>query len=367
MVSWNGATEMDYSKSAPYNSRKAMDFAYAKDFPTYNFKATNTRTIRAQLAKAMAGTATAKIGFAADSTEAGYTALASTQSPPIVFRDLFEKYGYPIGGSGPVVGNPGGGPGGFLDTRWSFTGAWTTQAGNNNFLYQTVVNGATATFASAKAGTIVKIRYMNNGGPFSYTIDGGASVPVTPSGGGSMATITVTGLANTTHTVVITTTSTSAFYLVWASVENTSGVLVGNFSVCSSTTTNWLDGNFYFPGNELVAWAPHLTFIDLGINDVGAGMNITTLKSNLQALITKFKATGDVVLVTSNPHESLDFTGVNNAKLDLAYENDIPLIDMFNVFESYAVSNPLGLYSDSAHPNAAGYAIKGRNLASAFL
>lgn len=72
-----------------------------------------------------------------------------------------------IQGTDPVVGNPRGGPRGFLDGRWSFTGAWTTQSGDNNFLYQTVVSGATATFTSDKVGSLVQLGYMNNGGPFT--------------------------------------------------------------------------------------------------------------------------------------------------------------------------------------------------------
>jgi lysophospholipase L1-like esterase len=57
--------------------------------------------------------------------------------------------------------------------------------------------------------------------------------------------------------------------------------------------------------------------------------------------------------------EFLDFTALNQAKYELAISNDIPLIDIFGRFTSYAVSNPLGLYNDSAHPSAAGYADKG--------
>lgn len=326
----------------------------------YNWKQSNTRKLRAALGKAMAGSSACKIGFAGDSTTAGYTALAATQSPPIVIRGLLEKFGYPIMGTGPVVGNPGGGPGGFLDGRWSFTGTWTTQASNNNFLYQTVVSGSTALFTSDKPGTIVELRYMNNGGAFTYSIDGAAAVAVTPTGAGTLASVLVTGLANTTHTINVTSTTATAFYLVWADVRAaTSGVLIANYGTCSSTTSDWLNSNFYYPGNMLADWAPNCTFLDLGINDVGGSVATATIKANLQSLITKFQASGDVILLTSNPHQSLDFTAINQAKYELAISNDIPLIDIFDRLTSYAVSNPLGMYNDAAHPSAAGYADKG--------
>jgi hypothetical protein len=337
---------------------------YDQRLNLFNYKQSNTRKLRAALGRARAGTGVGKLGFAGDSTSAGYTALAATQSAPIVVRDFLDKQGYPIKGTGPVVGNPGGGPGGFLDGRWSFTGTWTTQSGNNNFLYQTVVSGATATFTSDKPGSIVELRYMNNGGAFTISVDGASSgagfATVTPTGAGTMASVTLSGLANTTHTVVVTTTSTTAFYLVWCDVrQTTGGLLIANFGVCSSNTANWLDGNFYFPGNLMVEWAPDCTFLDLGINDVGASMTTATIKTNLQSLITKFKATGDVILLTSNPHQSLDFTALNQAKYELAISNDIPLIDIHDRFTSYAVSNPLGYFNDAAHPTAAGYADKG--------
>ena len=335
--------------------------AYDQRLNVYNWKPSNTRHLRAALGRAKSGAGAAKIGFAGDSTTAGYQATASTQSVPIVVRDLLSASGYPIMGTGPVVGNPGGGPGGFLDSRWSFTGSWTTQAGNNNFLYQTTASGATATFTSDKPGTVVELRYMNNGGAFTYAIDGGAATTVTPTGAGTLASVTVTGLANTTHTLTITTTSTSPFYLVWADVRGaTSGVLIANFGVCSSTTGDWVNGNFYFPGNMMADWAPDVTFLNLGINDVGGSVATSTIKANLQTLITQFKASGDVIMVTSNPHQSLNFTALNQAKYQLAISNDIPLIDLYDRFTSYAVSNPLGLYADAAHPNGTGYADLGR-------
>lgn len=75
-------------------------------------------------------------------------------------------------------------------------------------------------------------------------------------------------------------------------------------------------------------------------------------------LITEFKSSGDVILLTSNPHQSLAFTALNQAKYELAISNDIPLIAIYDRFTSYAVSNPLGYFNDAAHPSAAGYADK---------
>lgn len=376
--SWSGtahaSTSVQTTINAPYAAAPATPASYTAGHATgvydqrlcaYNFKPSNTRNLRAALGKAKAGTASCRLGFAGDSTTAGYTAVASTQSAPVVIRDLLEKFGLPVMGTGPVVGNPGGGPGGFLDTRWAFTGTWTTQSSNNNFLYQTVVSGATATFTSDKVGTVVELRYMNNGGPFTYSIDGAAAVTVTPTGAGTLASVLVTGLANTTHALLITTTSTTAFYLCWADVRQTAGVLIANFGVCSSNTTDWTNGNFYYPGNMLTDWAPNCTFLDLGINDVGGSVPTATIKANLQTLISKFQGTGDVILLTSNPHQSLDFSAINQAKYELAVTNDIPLIDTMARFESYAVSNPLGLYNDAAHPSPAGYAEKGRMIFTA--
>ncbi|HEY5695594.1 MAG TPA: GDSL-type esterase/lipase family protein [Candidatus Saccharimonadales bacterium] len=300
-----------------------------------------------------------KIAAVGDSTTAGYRALAATQSWPVLLRTALAAAGYPTMGTGPVVGNPGGAPGGFLDGRYTFSGTWTTQAGNANFLLQTIVNGATATFASDVAGTIVEIKYLNNGGTFSYAIDGGAAVPVTPSGAGSIGTVTVTGLANTTHSVVITATSTSAFYLPWVDVRGaTSGVLVANFGVNSSMTAHWTNNTFYYPGPMSQSWGPNVTFIDLGINDLAGAVTTATYKANLQTLITAYAALGDVFLVIGNPTQSGDRSAYNAACYQLADSNDIPLIDLMERLGTWASMNVQGLAADASHPNAAGYVEK---------
>lgn len=349
--------------------------AYSSSRHAYNFKASNTRRLRAGLAKAKAGVGVVRIGMCGDSTSAGYPS-AATKSAPLQMRSFLESRGYPVNGTGPVVANPGGGPGGYLDDRYATTGSWTTQANNANNILASNQSGSSITFTSDRAGTIVEISYLDLGAGWTYSIDGAAAVAV-PSGGGTgtLKRVTVNGLGSKTHTVRITVTDIPAgtsMYLSWVDVRMaTSGVSVGNFGVNASTTTDWTNQTFYFPQMTLRDWAPDVVFVDLGINDWGSAASPQAdpaeFKGRLQAIIDVFRGNADVILVTSNPFNGLDYQPYNVAKYELADDNDIPLVDVYEMFESWTVSNELGLFADSAHPSLAGYAEKGSALANAIL
>ncbi len=121
-------------------------------------------------------------------------------------------------------------------------------------------------------------------------------------------------------------------------------------------------GNTWNPLPMISNISPDLTIINIGINDWNAATSVGTYTSQMQSIITQALTTGDVILVTPNPSNPSGNASQATQQLyitaiyTLAATNSLLLIDVWSRFVSYAVSNPLGLYGDSLHPNGAGYA-----------
>jgi lysophospholipase L1-like esterase len=105
--------------------------------------------------------------------------------------------------------------------------------------------------------------------------------------------------------------------------------------------------------------APDLTIIMLGINDAQTGISASTYASNIQAIITAAKVSGDVIIMSMVPSDpSLTSTvslGKQYASLlpGLAAANGILCLDVFSRFGATFVSP---LMQNTLHPKPAGYA-----------
>jgi lysophospholipase L1-like esterase len=328
----------------------------------YNFHASNTLRLRAQLAKAQAGIDYCRIALVGDSTTAGYRALpTAAQTFPVVLRKALSAAGFAVAGTGPVIANPDGVAGIVIDGRWSFAGGtWTSQSNNMNHLKQAPALNAVATFTSDTLGTVIEIAYLDSGSGFSYSIDGAAYVPVTLTNTSNILTTVVTVATNSTHTVALKAAGTS-FWAIWVDVRTpTSGVLIGNFGLDGAQTSDWNNtATTYAPGPVVKAWAPHCTFINLSINDAGGAVSVASYTAALQGEITRAKTTGDVILVNAVPTNGVDKTAYRQAQYSLADTNDVPLLDLDDRWgHGYEPMNTYGMFypADSAHPSASGYA-----------
>jgi len=339
------------SGTNPYNQKHDL----------YNFKPENTRRLRWSLARALSKQGICRWAFVGDSTVAGYS--DPTYSVPRILLDALERHGYPVAGTGPVVGNPGGSAGTMIDPRWSFTGTWTAQGGaaSPNFVRTAAQTGATATFTSDRKGTFVKLAHFSSA-PVNWTLDGVAQTQIPASAANQITYTTVSGLSDATHTLTLTTTSTANVNLVYGEVGySTYGLSFMNAGTNSTRAADWTNTTYYYGGPTTLAWLPHVTFISLGHNDknVGAGVDVATFKASTQTLIDNFKQSGssNVILVCQNPNQTGDFSDYNKAKYELADSNNIPLIDIYHRWgESYATASATGFTADGAHPSPIGYA-----------
>lgn len=332
----------------------------------YNLKPAHLRRTRAKLAGAVAGTALCRVGCAGDSITAGEKAAPyATNAWPVRMRDIFAASGVPIAGTGLIPAQSA--QSGF-DARWSYGAGWANFSGApTSFLRQCSTPGSTATLTGDRPGTVVEVQYSNGSGPFTVAIDGAAPVTVTPTGGTSLGIYTVTGLADTNHTVVVTVGATGTTYLVGAGVRRTTGLLVTNAGLGGATAGAWSTTEPFRAGPALRSYSPDLVTFSLMTNDANQSVAPATYKSNMQTAITAFKAASDVLLIAAIPGNGLALDPYRAALYELADSNDLPLLDFFDRWGSYDSANGLGLMFDSLHPNATGYADLGRAVASALL
>lgn len=101
--------------------------------------------------------------------------------------------------------------------------------------------------------------------------------------------------------------------------------------------------------------APDLTIIQLGSNDQGSGVPIPDFHAALQTMIDLARASGDVILSWRHPaagEDVADSEAFRQAHINIAIRNEVPLVDLTDLYVSYEASKPL--YYDNTHQTAAG-------------
>ena len=225
----------------------------------------------------------------------------------------------------------------------------------NNAVYA----GNFVTFTTPYACTAIDIHYGNyTAGAFDYSVDGGGAVTQTVTGSGGTgpdcthAKISLTGLANTTHTIAFQNpTATPASCLItgittWKST--TTGINFANMSVSGFSSANFVTRvdsasnplcpalyQGYTPQKEGQGSAsqianntgygfptqPHLAIIQLGINDLQQSVSAATFATNVTYFIQAFRRgqpnASIILLGASNPDGvnsdmRTPFTGAKN-------------------------------------------------------
>lgn len=208
-------------------------------------------------------------------------------------------------------------------------------------------------------------------GPRSFNLD---------INGGAATTVNVVNAANQLATQNITATlGSNTCNATWVSGatgtyvagmeaynSNKKWVSVINAGYRGSNTGDWCDATSPFSAGKAATYAtvaPDLTIISMAINDWVDGTSLATYQTNLQTLINLAMGVGSVLLVTSNPSDpSLGVSlatqaTYTNVELALAASNNIPIVDIFNQWGSYAASNANGWNFDGLHPNGTGYGV----------
>lgn len=353
--------------------------------------ASNVRKSRAQLGLALAATGFSNIVCIGDSTVQGYPSAPNVSSWPKTLKALLLARGYPSGGTG-VVPTVSAYNNAAPDSRWSFTSfsQWVAVT-TYSPLVTCVTNGGTATFstiASGETGTVMEWWVSAASGTYSYSIyaadgttvvSGPTSVAVGGGTGESYVKQTITGLANTAHKLVITTTSTAAVYVSGAQLRGTSGLIVHNLGYAGSNTVDWdttqSTHGYHLPG----AAKDHIPAADLVLlslldNDFngarGTALTQAVYQQNLTNIIGQWRTLGaDVMLVippaADNSHiVTSTLTLCQQSMYTVADATNCPLLDIPDILGPYTTANTNGLTNaDGQHCSPAGYALMGASVA----
>lgn len=332
----------------------------------YNLKPYHLQKFRAGLGRATAATGICDVGVIGDSIAGGFGNTNRSTDP------------WPIRGGAAIAARTGvtqtGGwvapyySGGVLDSRWVIGSGFVQTFQYPPVGSSTSTNGGNETYTSVTAGTVCEVLYYQASGPFTVQVDALTAVAVTPTGGTTFGVYTVTGMTNTTHAVKVTTTSSTATYIMAMRVRQATGLSVSSYGYVGTTTTDWNQTGVSFTYQTIYAaqtTSKDLALIQLGTNDANLGLiPVATYKANLLAMVAFYQATSDVVLVTPPPANGIDLTLYRSAMYDVADALDVPLIDQFDRMGSYARANALGEMFDSLHPNSVGAADLGLTLQS---
>lgn len=358
---------------SPYATAFGARNSYDARTNVYNAKPSNLVGYRAKLAAAVKGSALLRVFFSpGDSTYGGTTTGAGVRGSADIATNLAPMLATRLGlaatspGTGivPCTGAP-------VDSRWTLQAGWAAQD-SNTYCKGTTLN-ATVTFASTPAvGTVVNVWYWNNSAAFSVNIDAAGPVTVTPPGGNGITQYQVTGLSNTTHSVVVTGTGASAgtpCYLVACEVGPASGITVSNHGASGTTTGDYVGQNTFphkFYGPTQIGC--DLAFIGLMINDWNTGITPATFQANYEAIIAMWKAAAsnpNLVLTVPAQAQNGAATPVYawsqyvSVIYALADAYDLPLVDFNHRWnDNWTQANTLGLQNGNTspfHPTAAGY------------
>lgn len=294
---------------------------------------------------------TAKILCIGDSTTAGTGATGLT-AWPIQLRALLALTGCKIRGTGIAYASQG-----ITDSRWSSTGTVTGFG-----MFAQLSANASRTFVSDQSGDSVDIWYFNTTtAAFTYQIDGGAPVTVTPTGTSTAPKVTVTGLSNTTHTVKVTAGSGGTMFLIGINVYDLvgGGLQITNAGVASSKIGDWTSTSLVTDFTQATLETPDLILVALGINDSAAATNLTTFINSYTTFMTNAQAIAPVIPMIQYNSSSIAASAhypYASAIYSVADNKSASVIDMFSRWGSYFNLNSWGLTADAIHLNAKGYA-----------
>lgn len=336
----------------------------------YNLDPSQLRRIRAALGKVMGNTGMAKIAFLGDSTVVGaYGGDSGKFSWPARVRQMLANQGYPSAGTGlvPCFNNYAAAEPRII----LYSGETALHSWSNMMTNTTTVNGVQFdTTATGETGTILDVYYDDMSAPFDVNIDGGTKTRITPGGTNTVKVWSSATLSNTTHQGIAWRVSGTMNILGFQLRTGAYGVQTYNSAISGAKTDSIASSNYQHVAqtalNRTTGWGADLVFIMCETNDAGNAIPVATFKANMQTAInTAVTASTDIVLVTGFPLNGTDLTPYTKALYELADSNNLPLIDMQARWGSWTTANGLGLFTDNAHPTAAGYATAGRAIFTA--
>lgn len=353
-------------KTTPEQQREYATVGYGSTLPVFNRKCASVKT----------NAANCRVLILGDSVTLGKGSLPSgTGRVNWNYASIAQRY---LSAAGitcqrDYMAANGDGTSDTFDSRvtkgssWASTGA--TGVGGNTFQATTNTNALSFTPTGIVNTFIVYYDQFGAGGTLSVDIDGVGTLTQSTSGANGIGSKIITASAPGIHTVNVKWSSGGSVIIqnieAYNSTINQLQIMTAGWG--GATTADISNTvNAYGPLNGLKNLAPDLTIIATGINDWGTSADTTTFTANYQALITAALISGDCAALIPPPTNPAT---VPQATQDiyvaiirsLAATNNIPVIDIYDRFQTYTFST--ALYSDNLHPNGLGYEVIGHALA----
>lgn len=336
--------------------------------------------LRAGMAKVRARTDNCRILCVGDSTTYGYYGDATrlhmngltAQAAKMAGRLGTDINGNSIvGGWQNIVGSGGLTTANLItnDTRFAVnTTDWTNAlSAIGGTAYRSTSGGNSFSFTPNVSVDVFDVWYIQNStaGSMSLDIDGGtASVFSCNNAVTSLVKRTINASSIGTHTLNIKWSSGQFVAVVAIEARNRAQYEVSflNAGWPGSTAVSWATGAAAWQSVQAPSYMlPDGIVLSLGINDWGTSTGVSAYTTALQTLITAYRAVSDVILIT--PYPSAITSGISlatqqtyvDAMKELAISNNLPLIDLFGIWQSYEVQNSLGYYFNAQHPTGLGF------------
>jgi hypothetical protein len=278
---------------------------------------------------------------------------------------------------------------GLYDTRLNLGANY---ASSGNFImgggtFKTTVAASTLAFTPAGTFDRVKVFSENSLSPPILNVDSGATLTLTVDAlDGNGQNLRAASVTLGTHTLNIVAQTGGTDIMGAVCYDSTSSKFHVVAASCWGTTTdamiqtsgysalnNWsLFGAVYGTAQSN---DPLMDFgvVGLGRNDCTNGVAVATYMANIRTIAAKVKTWGDCILVGSAPKDTTAGTtlAVQQTYIDalykIAYDSDCVLIDLQYAFESFEISNPMGLYWDNTHQSRIAHRFIGELIASVIM
>lgn len=231
-------------------------------------------------------------------------------------------------------------------------------------------HSVTGTFTGTGAD-IVYSQY-SGGGSFTYTVDGGAATTVNTASAtlDRFKRVSITGLANASHTVTVTWAAGGSVFIRGMCVYNgdeDKGIHFYNGGKAGVTADTYAS-NLAQWQYAVTAVQPNLVILDLGRNEENAQLGSAFMRSRIQAVIDGVRANctsdpafvqilfpevGGITAPVTEPHSAYEAAWRDVASSD----PKIALLDLTLTMASPLSDNSRGLFNtDKAHPTDRGHA-----------
>lgn len=252
---------------------------------------------------------------------------------------------------------------------------WSTQLllGLGGRTWANSTDTSALAFTPDAAFDTIDVFYIAANGNATFTVDiGGAALATINSSQGTTAWLksTVsTGGAPATGVINIKRNGTGAMLRVSGVVARnsvTGGIAIYNASWVGAKSADMADATgVYSPAPALAATGANGFIINLGLNDITAGVAVETYIGNLTSIVNRLKAVapGAVAVCVPTPQDpaTRDTFGLTpayvTALLKMAKDLDVPLLFPGDDMWDWTTGTANGLFQDAVHGKTAFYAM----------